>query len=123
MTEATHGSSAKVSAETTNESSPAERERPTTTDDGPTPDVTFPGTDRRGRESAERALGDFTTTPVILRLVPLAVVVGALGAGISLALLDMIGFFTNLFYYQRVSVHLVSPNANTLGVIAVVIPV
>ena len=25
----------------------------------------------------------------------------------------MIGFFTNLFYYQRLSVHLVSPSANT----------
>ena len=46
-----------------------------------------------------------------------------LGAGISLALLDMIGFFTNLFYYQRLSVHLVSPNANTLGAIAIVIPI
>ena len=68
-------------------------------------------------------LGDFTTTPAILPLVPLAVVIGALGAGISLALLDMIGFFTNLFYYQRLSVHLVSPNGNTLGAIAVVIPI
>ncbi len=68
-------------------------------------------------------LADFTTTPSILRLVPLAIVIGALGAGISLALLDMIGFFTNLFYYQRISVHLVSPGANTLGWIAVVIPV
>ena len=35
----------------------------------------------------------------------------------------MIGFFTNLLYYQRLSVHLVSPDANTLGVLAVVIPV
>jgi H+/Cl- antiporter ClcA len=35
----------------------------------------------------------------------------------------MIGFFTNLFYYQRLSVHLVSPFGNTLGWIAVVIPV
>ena len=68
-------------------------------------------------------LGDFTTTPSILRLVPLAILIGVLGAGISLALLDMIGFFTNLFYYQRLSVHLVSPNGNTLGWIAVVIPV
>lgn len=69
------------------------------------------------------SLGDFTTAPSILRLVPLAVLIGVLGAGISLALLDMIGFFTNLFYYQRISVHLVSPNANTLGWIAIVIPV
>ena len=73
--------------------------------------------------SAERALGDFTTTPAILRLVPLAIVIGAFGAGISLALLDMIGFFTNLFYYQRLSVTWCHPNANTLGAIALVIPV
>ncbi len=81
------------------------------------------GIDHRPRRSAERSLGDFTTTPAILRLVPLAIVVGALGAGISLALLDMIGFFTNLFYYQRLSVRLVSPADNTLGALALVIPV
>jgi chloride channel protein, CIC family len=75
------------------------------------------------RAPKARSLGDFTTTPAILRLVPLAVAVGALGAGVSLALLDMIGFFTNLFYYQRLSVHLVSPDANTLGALAVVIPI
>jgi CIC family chloride channel protein len=84
---------------------------------------TYLGAERRPRHTTERELGDFTTTPSILRLVPLAIAVGALGAGISLALLDMIGFFTNFFYYQRLSVHLTSPNANTLGAIAVVIPV
>jgi CIC family chloride channel protein len=72
---------------------------------------------------AQRALGDFTTTPSILGLVPLAIVIGILGAGVSLALLDMIGFFTNLFYFQRLSVHLVSPYGNTLGPIAVLIPI
>jgi H+/Cl- antiporter ClcA len=59
----------------------------------------------------------------VLWLVPLAIAIGALGAGIALALLDMIGFFTNLFYYQRLSAQLVSPDANTLGAIALVIPV
>jgi CIC family chloride channel protein len=72
---------------------------------------------------ADRALGDFTASPSLLWLVPVAVAVGALAAGVSLALLDMIGFFTNLFYFQRLSVHLVSPTGNTLGVLAVVIPV
>ncbi len=81
------------------------------------------GAERRPRDTSERALGDFTTTTALLRLVPLGIAVGALGAGISLALLDMIGFFTNLFYYQRLSVHLTSPNANTLGAIALVIPI
>lgn len=71
----------------------------------------------------ESALADFTTTPAVLRLVPLAIGIGALGAGISLALLDMIGFFTNLFYYQRLSVHLVSPFGTRLGVVSVVIPI
>ncbi|MHB1209630.1 MAG: chloride channel protein [Acidimicrobiales bacterium] len=73
--------------------------------------------------SAELALGDFTTTRDILSLVPLAVSIGVIGAGVSLALLDMIGFVTNLLYYQRLSVHLVSPYGNTLGPIAVVIPI
>jgi H+/Cl- antiporter ClcA len=81
------------------------------------------GPDLRPETSAERALGDFTTTVAILRLVPLAVLIGALSAGIALALLDMIGFLTNLLYYHRVSVRLVSPGANTLGVIAILIPV
>jgi chloride channel protein, CIC family len=81
------------------------------------------GPDRRPKSTAERALGDFTTTPAILRLVPLALLIGALSAGIALALLDMIGFLTNLLYYQRLSVRLVSPDANHLGAIAIVIPV
>ena len=84
---------------------------------------TYLGADHRPALTTERALGDFTTTPAVLRLVPLAIVIGALGAGVSLALLDMIGLFTNLVYYQRLSAHLVSPNANTLGLIALVIPV
>ena len=86
-------------------------------------DIAQPVADRPPRDNAENVLGDFTTTRAILPLVPLAVVIGVLGAGISLALLDMIGFFTNLFYFQRLSVHLVSPYGNTLGAIAVVIPI
>ena len=56
-------------------------------------------------------------------MVPLAVLIGALGAGVSLALLAMIGFVTNLLYYQRVGYHLASPGATTLGAVALVIPV
>jgi chloride channel protein, CIC family len=76
-----------------------------------------------GSGDGEDALADFTTTPDLLRLVPLAIVIGALATGIALALLDMIGFLTNLLYYQRLSVRLVSPDANTLGALALVIPV
>ena len=76
-----------------------------------------------GHAPPAESLADFTTTPDLLRLVPLAIVVGALATGVALALLDMIGFITNLAYYQRVSIKLVSPAANTLGVVALVIPV
>ncbi|HAM01164.1 MAG TPA: chloride channel protein [Acidimicrobiaceae bacterium] len=94
---------------------PGEPDRP--------PEESYLGVDQRPRVTTERELGDFTTTPAVLRLVPLGILIGVLGAGVSLALLDMIGFITNLVYYQRASVHLVSPNANTLGAIALAIPV
>jgi len=81
------------------------------------------GPDLRPSASKERELGDFTTTTRVLRLVPLALAVGALGAGVSLALLDMIGLITNALYYQRLSAHLASPAANTLGPVALVIPI
>lgn len=86
-------------------------------------DPTYLGNELRADGAPEKALGDFTTTPEVLRLVPLAIAVGALGAGISLGLLDMIGFFTNLFYYQRLGVALVSPGGNALGPVALVVPV
>jgi chloride channel protein, CIC family len=86
-------------------------------------DASYLGPDQRPQDTDERSLGDFTTEPSILRLLPLAIAVGAIGAGVSLALLDMVGFVTNLFYYQRLNVHLVSPNANTLGATALVIPI
>ncbi|MGH2909102.1 MAG: chloride channel protein, partial [Solirubrobacteraceae bacterium] len=89
----------------------------------PAEEATFPGSSHHVFQGAEQELGDFTAVPSLLWLVPLAIAVGAFAAGISLALLDMIGFFTNLFYFQRISVHLVSPNGNTLGVLALVIPV
>jgi chloride channel protein, CIC family len=71
----------------------------------------------------EGELGDFTATRQVLALVPLAILIGTISTGISLALLDMIGLVTNLFYYQRFGVQLVSPAGSRLGAIAVVIPI
>jgi CIC family chloride channel protein len=70
-----------------------------------------------------RQLGDFTTTIRVLPIAGLAVVIGVVGAYVALALLRLIGFFTNLFYYQRVSAALVSPAGNHLGWWAVLVPV
>lgn len=69
-----------------------------------------------------RKLSDFTTTPDVLKLVPLSVVIGVFGAFIALILLDLIGLITNLLYYQRFDFALVSPRSNTIGWWAVLIP-
>src|ERR671937_810429 len=71
----------------------------------------------------EKRLGDFTISAQVLRLLPFALVIGALGAVTALVLLDLIGFITNLAYYHRLSLKPVSPLANTLGPISIVVPV
>ena len=50
-------------------------------------------------------------------------VIGFAGAFIAAALLDLIGFFTNLFYYGQIAFGLTSPAGNGLGYLAVVVPV
>jgi chloride channel protein, CIC family len=53
----------------------------------------------------------------------IAIGIGAVGAFIATALLYLIGFFTNLFYYDRVAFTFVSPADNQLGYLAVVVPI
>jgi len=75
------------------------------------------------KESPEQRLGDFTTTPRVIILSALAIVIGVLGAVVALALLRLIGLFTNLFFFQRWDTTLVSPAGNHLGVLVVLVPV
>ena len=70
-----------------------------------------------------KKLGDFTTTARVLPIAGLAMVIGLIGAFVALALLRLIGFFTNLFYYQRLSGTMVSPAGNHMGGCAVLVPV
>src|SRR5690348_10671836 len=86
------------------------------------PEDSVGGTDERGR-GAERALGDFTLTRESARIVPLALVVGALSAGVALALLDLIGLVTHLAYEGRADVSLVQPSLHRFGAWTVLIPV
>ncbi|HVZ34907.1 MAG TPA: chloride channel protein, partial [Polyangiaceae bacterium] len=80
----------------------------------------------KGRSGAHRTrkdLGDFTLT---LRVVPislLAIAIGTLSSFVALALLRMIGLFTNLFFFQRWSTELVSPADNHLGALEIIVPV
>jgi H+/Cl- antiporter ClcA len=75
------------------------------------------------RSSVDR-LGDFPTADRrIVFVSAVAVVIGAAGALIAAALLYLIGFFTNLFYYGRVAFTFVSPAGNQLGDLAILVPV
>jgi hypothetical protein len=68
-------------------------------------------------------LGDFTTTSGTLSISALAMGIGALCAFVALALLRLIGLFTNLFYFGRWSSTMVSPVGNHLGVYSVLVPI
>jgi chloride channel protein, CIC family len=68
-------------------------------------------------------LGDFTTTKRVAFISIIATGIGILSAFVALALLRLIGLFTNLFFFQRWSTALVSPAGNTLGAVVIVIPV
>jgi H+/Cl- antiporter ClcA/predicted transcriptional regulator len=87
------------------------------------PDDAVIGIDFRTRSGRERKLGDFTTPVSILKLLPLILIVGAVGAFVALILVWLIALITNLLYYARIDLHLVSPLNNGLGYWSVAIPV
>ena len=68
-------------------------------------------------------LGDFTTTRRVIPISALAMVIGLLCAFVALALLRLIGLFTNLFYFGRLNTSLVSPAGNHLGIFSVLVPI
>src|ERR1035438_1809089 len=68
-------------------------------------------------------LGDFTMMPRVLAISALAIFIGFASSFIALALLKLIGLFTNLFFFQRWGTSLASPAANRLGVWEVLVPV
>jgi len=68
-------------------------------------------------------LGDFTTTLRVVPISALAIVIGVLCAFVALALLRLIGFFTNIFYYGQWGTKLLSPAGNHLGWYSVLVPV
>src|SRR2546421_12844589 len=75
---------------------------------------------------ADANRGDFTANPRVLVVTLMAVFIGVASAFVALALTKLIGFFTNLFYYQRFSIGEFTspaPGAIHLGVWSVFIPV
>jgi H+/Cl- antiporter ClcA len=66
---------------------------------------------------------DFDANTRLLRLSVLALAIGALSTVAARVLLLLIRFFTDLFFYQRISVADLSPAQNTLGAWVIVVPV
>jgi H+/Cl- antiporter ClcA/CBS domain-containing protein len=67
--------------------------------------------------------GDFATDRRVLLLAAIAVGIGAVCSVIAVGLLSAISFFTNLFYFHRLSFDAVSPAESHLGLWAIVVPV
>jgi chloride channel protein, CIC family len=78
---------------------------------------------RLGYDEAPGELGDFTTTKQVISLSFLAIGIGVFSAFVALALLRLIGLFTNLFFFQRWDTELVSPAGNALGLFVILVPV
>ncbi|HVU78863.1 MAG TPA: chloride channel protein [Gaiellaceae bacterium] len=93
------------------------------TSDARLPEDSVGGADERPQRGPEHTLGDFTITRDAVRLVPLALVVGALSAVVALALLDLIGLVTHLAYYGTAKTALVEPSLHRFGAWTILIPV
>ena len=74
-------------------------------------------------ESALHALGDFTANARLLLLSSVAIIIGIISAYVAVALLSLINFFTNLFFFQRFSIAAASPAEHMLGGVVVIIPI
>jgi H+/Cl- antiporter ClcA/CBS domain-containing protein len=68
-------------------------------------------------------LGDFTTTTRVIPITVLASCLGAASAVLALGLSKMISFFTNVFFFQRVSLESMSPSVHHLGLGVIAVPV
>ncbi|MGB6355682.1 MAG: chloride channel protein [Steroidobacteraceae bacterium] len=66
--------------------------------------------------------GDFARDTRLVRLSLFAVVIGAVSTLGAILLLNLIRLFTNLFFFQKLSLTLHSPADNHLGVIVIAIP-
>ncbi|SFO98630.1 H+/Cl-antiporter ClcA [Variovorax sp. OK605] len=67
--------------------------------------------------------GDFALNARLMRIAVMAAVIGAISTVAARVLLDLIRFFTNLFFFQTFSLADRSPAEHTLGAWVIVVPV
>jgi H+/Cl- antiporter ClcA len=75
------------------------------------------------KTSSHPPRGDFALNTRLMRITVMAAVIGAISTGAARVLLDLIRFFTNLFFFQTFSLADRSPAANTLGLWVIAVPV
>jgi len=75
------------------------------------------------RSHDDRRLGDFTTSPRVLVIAAIAVIVATAGVFAGIALLGLIRLSTNIAYFGRFSLAEPDIAANHLGIAAVFVPV
>ena len=85
--------------------------------------VSVRASEQAARPRSAEHLGDFTITWDSVRIIPLALVIGAMAAAVALGLLDLIGLITHLMYYQDVGVSLLDPTTAHLGPWTIALPV
>jgi chloride channel protein, CIC family len=71
----------------------------------------------------ESDLADYTITRRVIFISLLATVIGFACSFVAWALLRLIGFFTNLFFYQRIGFEMVSPAGHHLGHAVLLVPI
>ena len=67
-------------------------------------------------------LRDFTTTPRTLVISAVAIAIGVIGGVVAYALLELIGLFTNLFFFGRWDTTLITPAGHDLGPFVILVP-
>jgi H+/Cl- antiporter ClcA len=75
------------------------------------------------KTSSHPPRGDFALNTRLMRITVMAAVIGAISTVAARVLLDLIRFFTNLFFFQTFSLTERSPATNTLGAWVIVVPV
>ncbi|HET7412934.1 MAG TPA: chloride channel protein, partial [Pararhizobium sp.] len=74
-------------------------------------------------QADHRRLGDFTTSPRVLFIAAIAVIVATAGVFVGIGLLDLIRLVTNLAYFGRFSIDVIPLGNSPLGIAAVLVPV
>lgn len=75
------------------------------------------------KDTSIRHLGDFTTSPRVLLISAVAIVVGIAGAGAGVVLLDLIRLATNVAYFGQLSTAVRDLGTSPWGIAAVLVPV